>query len=346
VIDLFAGCGGLTEGFERSGRFRSVLAVEFDGDAAETYRVNFASRRGGPEIVVAPIQAVADWPEADIVVGGPPCQGFSLLNRNGVGPERRALWEDYARALEGSRCRAFVMENVPGLLKSDEYQAFLVEADRLEFKVEPAILNAADYGVPQTRRRAIVIGYRGAQPHMPEPTHSSDEKPQLNTKPWVTVRQAIGKLPREPDEKKWHRSRRPLERSLTRYKAVPPDGGNRFQMQENLAAAGLVELVPPCWRNKPSGTTDVFGRMWWDRPAPTIRTEFYKPEKGRYLHPEEDRPITVREAAILMSFPPDFKFPENQSMTSVGRQIGNAVPPLLAQRIAETVATLLDNTAD
>jgi DNA (cytosine-5)-methyltransferase 1 len=108
-------------------------------------------------------------------------------------------------------------------------------------------------------------------------------------------------------------------------------------MQEDLEAKGLGHLVPACWRNKRSGTTDVFGRMWWDRPAPTIRTEFFKPEKGRYLHPVEHRPITVREAARLQSFPDDFIFPEDQAMTSVARQIGNAVPPLLAKAIATAV---------
>ena len=108
-------------------------------------------------------------------------------------------------------------------------------------------------------------------------------------------------------------------------------------MQGDLEARGLGHLVPACWRNKPSGTTDVFGRMWWDRPAPTIRTEFFKPEKGRYLHPVEHRPITVREAARLQSFPDDFVFPDGQAMTSVAKQIGNAVPPLLAKAIGTAV---------
>jgi DNA (cytosine-5)-methyltransferase 1 len=113
-------------------------------------------------------------------------------------------------------------------------------------------------------------------------------------------------------------------------------------MQRNLDRAELGHLVPACWRNKPTGTTDVFGRLWWDRPALTIRTEFYKPEKGRYLHPSAHRPITVREAARLMSFPDSFEFPEDQSMTSVAKQIGNAVPPLLARKIAESLAKSLD----
>jgi len=113
-------------------------------------------------------------------------------------------------------------------------------------------------------------------------------------------------------------------------------------MQRNLDRAGLGDLVPTCWRNKPSGTTDVFGRLWWDKPSFTIRTEFYKPEKGRYLHPSEHRPITVREAARCMSFGDEFVFPVHQSMTSVAKQIGNAVPPLLAQAVAEAVLTALD----
>jgi DNA (cytosine-5)-methyltransferase 1 len=113
-------------------------------------------------------------------------------------------------------------------------------------------------------------------------------------------------------------------------------------MQENLERQQRGDLVLPCFRRKPTGTTDVFGRLWWDRPAVTIRTEFYKPEKGRYLHPTAHRPITVREAARCMAFADSFRFPEEQSMTSVARQIGNAVPPLLARRIAETVADVLD----
>ena len=115
-------------------------------------------------------------------------------------------------------------------------------------------------------------------------------------------------------------------------------------MQRNLDSANLGHLVPRCWRDKPTGTTDVFGRLWWDRPAVTIRTEFYKPEKGRYLHPSAHRPITVREAARCMSFPDDFVFPDHQRMVSVRRQIGNAVPPLLARNLALALADALDDS--
>jgi len=337
LIDLFAGCGGLTRGFEDSKRFRSIFAVESDPDAAETYRLNF-----GHHVAEAPIEDVASFPSADVLVGGPPCQGFSPLNRDAVGFERRGLWRQYLRALEQIGPAAFVMENVPELLRSAEYAEFNKRAKKLRYQVEGEVLNAADFGVPQRRRRAIVIGVRSGAVPWPEKTHGEDASPGESRQPWVSFREAVAGLPLRPDGKRWHRRRNPRPESVRRYKAVPRDGGNRFAMQRNLDRAGLGDLVPRCWREKPTGTTDVFGRLWWDRPAYTIRTEFFKPEKGRYLHPSAHRPITVREAARCMSFPDSFALPENQAMTSIARQIGNAVPPLLARRIAESLAAALD----
>jgi DNA (cytosine-5)-methyltransferase 1 len=352
LVDLFAGCGGMTRGFEDSGMFRSVFAVEFDRDAAATYMANF-----GDHLACVPIEDVASFPAADVVIGGPPCQGFSPLNREAVGFERRGLWREYLRALEGVEPRAFVMENVPELLRSAEFVEFARQAENLGFEVEAEILNAADFGVPQRRRRAIVIGIQSPAVPWPAPTHSDPNPSSLvaprvtkdeglpaapgGRAPWVTFRDAVNGLPLRADGRRWHRPRNPRPESVRRYKAVPRDGGDRFAMQRNLDRAGLGDLVPRCWREKPTGTTDVFGRLWWDRPALTIRTEFYKPEKGRYLHPSAHRPITVREAARLMSFPDDFVLPEEQSMSSVARQVGNAVPPLLARRIAESLAASL-----
>jgi DNA (cytosine-5)-methyltransferase 1 len=328
LVDLFSGCGGMTRGFEDSGLFRSVFAVEFDRDAAATYAANF-----GDHVACGPIEDVASFPAADVVIGGPPCQGFSPLNREAVGFERRGLWREYLRALEAIEPRAFVMENVPELLRSAEFVEFKRQAEAAGFAVEAEILNAADFGVPQRRRRAIVIGTRSAATAMASPTHAEGS--------WTTFREAVDGLPLKPDGRRWHRPRNPRPESVRRYKAVPRDGGDRFAMQRNLDRAGLGDLVPRCWREKPTGTTDVFGRLWWDRPALTIRTEFYKPEKGRYLHPSAHRPITVREAARLMSFPDDFVLPEEQSMSSIARQVGNAVPPLLARRVAESLAAAL-----
>lgn len=329
LMDLFAGCGGMTLGFESTGKFRSVYAVEWDGDASETYSRNF-----GEHVFTGPIEEVLRFPDdVDVVVGGPPCQGFSPLNMAGVGLERRSLWIEYLRALEESRPEAFVMENVPELLKSSEFAEFKQEAKSLGYEVKARILNAADYGVPQRRRRAIAVGTLKPGFHWPEPTHFPPDATPSGGNSWLTFSHAVTGLPLTPSNKNWHNSRNPRPVSIERYKTIPAEGEGRFQLAERRP-----DITPACWLRKKTGSTDVFGRLWWDRPAFTIRTEFFKPEKGRYLHPSEHRPITVREAARCMSFPDDFEFPITQSMTSVAKQIGNAVPPGLARALAEALS--------
>jgi DNA (cytosine-5)-methyltransferase 1 len=339
-IDLFAGCGGLALGFVHEG-FSPVGAVELDTDAAATYALNIDE-----QISTTDIAAVTTVPEARIVIGGPPCQGFSQLGTRDPQDPRNRLWREYVRIIDAAAADVFVMENVPQLLRSPQFHLFRSEATARGFELVEGVLNAADYGVPQTRRRAIVIGSRVGAPHYPAKTHGPDSR---DKRPYVDVRSAFASptpLPENPDGKNLHVGRPGIrESSIERYRAVPPSGGNRFQMQAALDASGRPDLVPACWRNKQSGTTDVFGRMWWDRPGPTIRTEFFKPEKGRYLHPEAHRPITLREGARLQSFPDDFEFPESQSMISVARQIGNAVPPSLAAAIARSVREHLDAVA-
>lgn len=332
LMDLFAGCGGMTRGFEDTGRFQAVFAVEWEADAAATYRRNF-----GDHVVERPIEDVRRFPEVDVVIGGPPCQGFSPLNMIGVGLERRSLWRHFLRALEDAAPDAFVMENVPELLRSAEYRAFEKAAEALGFAVDGDVLNAADFGVPQRRRRAIVVGSRHGDPPWPERTHYPPEAVPFGGAPWRTFREAVEGLTLTPTGVNWHNPRNPRPQSLERYRTIPNEGEGRFEL-----AARRPDITPDCWLRKKSGSTDVFGRLWWDRPAYTIRTEFYKPEKGRYLHPSEHRPITLREAARCMSIPDDFAFPEDQAMTSVAKQIGNAVPPLLAQRIGEGLAAHLD----
>ncbi|MBN9622107.1 MAG: DNA cytosine methyltransferase, partial [Actinobacteria bacterium] len=279
LIDLFAGCGGMTCGFEETGRFRSILAVESERDAATTWALNFGDRVARDEDgQPLRIERVSPFPKADVVIGGPPCQGFSPLNMKGVGLERRGLWREYLRALRESEPSAFVMENVPELLRSAEYASFERSARRLGYAIEGRVLNAADYGVPQTRKRAIVIGVLGGGIRWPEPTHASpDIAGEVGLPPWRTFRQAVEGLPLEPSGVDWHNPRNPRPLSLERYRTIPGEGENRFDL-----AARRPDITPDCWLRKPTGSTDVFGRLWWDRPAVTIRTEFFKPEKGRY----------------------------------------------------------------
>jgi DNA (cytosine-5)-methyltransferase 1 len=327
-MDLFSGCGGLTRGFLDSRRYKATYAVEIDEDAAATYRANF-----GDHIFCGPIERVETFKSVDVIVGGPPCQGFSPLNMRGVGLERRTLWREYLRAIEEAEPDAFLMENVPQLLRSAEYEHFKRAAEALGFEIVDGVLNAANFGVPQTRKRAIVIGSRLGVPSLPSGEFRPAGTQTAGGKTWQTVKDAIGDLPGIPDETDWHRARNPRPESIERYETIPGEGEGRFELAERRP-----DITPDCWLRKAKGSTDVFGRLWWDRPAFTIRTEFYKPEKGRYLHPKEHRPITVREAARCMSFPDDFKLPEDQSMTSIAKQIGNAVPPLLARHLAEDLA--------
>lgn len=352
VIDLFCGAGGLSCGFmkgENGAHFESVLALDNDNAAIRTYNANF-----GEHGVVANIE---DWiaknpiPEADIVIGGPPCQGFSLLNKNRIGDHRRALWEPYMDIIEMSTASVFVMENVPGLLSSDEFLDIRNRVESMGFLLlNPMVLNTADYGVPQTRKRAIAIGIKkdsfmldNIPAFPPTPSHRNPLK-EGNLPVWLTVKDFIGDLPEPlgtdiravPPPLDLHFGRNPTELSQERYRAVPV-GGNRFDLQKNRP-----DITPACWIKKTSGGTDLFGRLWWERPSVTIRTEFFKPEKGRYLHPEAHRPITHREAARLMSFPDDFIFVG--SKTEIARQIGNAVPPVFAQKIATFVLNLMEYT--
>lgn len=328
MLDLFAGCGGMTIGAIAAG-FEPVLAVEHDTRAAATYRRNV-----GDHVLCADIADVKRFPRVDLVVGGPPCQGFSSLgvSRGDMADARNLLWRHYARAIEQARPRAFVMENVPQLLTSSAYRDFERHARELGYAVEARELVASDYGVPQRRRRAIVIGRRDGLPiAWPAPTYA--QRP-------VTVREALAGLPLEPDGHNWHQSRPSItELSMERYRHVPPDGGSRQQMIDSLRSKDLGHMIPRCWAERERGKgTDVFGRLWWDRPSVTIRTEFHKPEKGRYLHPVAHRPLTLREGARLQTLPDSFTWPEDQTMSHVARQIGNAVPPLLAEAILRPLA--------
>lgn len=357
LIDLFGGAGGLTLGFTNKlgHTFQPVWANDFNEESVETYVKNFDGH-----IVLGDINEVlADptvrLPEADVVIGGPPCQGFSLLNKKRKDDPRKQLWRPFLEVVERSKAQVFVMENVAQLLGSEEHKEILVTARRMGFHVRSTKLCAADFGVPQTRWRAFIIGCRYSDPAVvfpPKKTHRSPNadlsngNPNLyvpNPKPWRTVRDAIRDLPPptgveiravEPPLN-LHFGRTPTAKSLKRYKAIPREGMNRFDLQRNA-----LHLTPKCWIRKKSGGTDLFGRLWWDKPAFTIRTEFFKPEKGRYLHPDQHRPITLREAARLQSFPDDFKFAG--SKIEIAKQIGNAVPPMLAARIADCVYALLE----
>lgn len=359
VLDLFAGAGGLTAGLHAaSDRFRTVGAVEMDPAAAASYAATY-----GEDIVyVGDIKtwlAEEEVPRADLIIGGPPCQGFSSLGKQDVEDERNFLWQEYAHTIRRAKPKYFVVENVAEFKKSPQYRQFKEATSEggmlAEYDFQAEVLNSADFGAPQSRRRTVIIGYRRdlGFPGFPEPTHSAT--PEVDgLKRHITVKDALGRLPRTPDRdhlfdrrrtefagrqyagafaiRDLHWSRKYTDLSLKRF-AVIPAGGNR----RNLEA--YPDLMAPCWTTHKTGSGDVMGRLHWNRPAVTIRTEFFKPEKGRYIHPEEDRAITHYEAAVLQGFGPDHRFVG--SRTDIARQIGNAVPIPLGAAIGRLLVSVL-----
>ncbi|MEU6326445.1 DNA cytosine methyltransferase [Streptomyces sp. NPDC047049] len=382
VIDLFSGAGGLTTGFHRyvpdgqtSSPFESVAAVEFDTAAASTYAANFPT---------AQVHAgdIADWDpgdftDAEVILGGPPCQGFSGLGKEDPNDPRNLLWQEYKRVVEKVSPKIFVMENVDRFLRSPQFKDLqnAVKGGELgNYTLRVKILNSADYGVPQARRRVIVIGTRNDLAPVEHPKASHDrhperwqqqfesDEPDSPPLPWVAVGPAVFDhtkrmtikgvdLPDRPGDERsplglhkpgpfstreLHIGRTPKPLSLARYRRIPP-GGNRNDLRGQFAEIDgeKVYLSTESWDNHNAGSGDVMGRMHYDRPSVTIRTEPHKPEKGRYLHPTEHRPITYYEAALIQGFPEDFKW--HGTKIEIARQIGNAVPIGLAKELARVV---------
>ena len=349
TIDLFAGAGGLTAGLhEASQRFRPVVAVEMDPAAAATYRQNHAR-------TAVVDRKIEDWladdvvPEVDVVVGGPPCQGFSQLGKQDVADERNSLWRQYAHVLELAKPKYFIVENVAQFLISPQFSAFRRQMEPGQplgdYVLDLAeVANAAEFGAAQTRRRAVMIGRRRDVSQVPVlmPTHPGPAT-------WRTVRDAIGDLeggvtrtdlpytdvddsgmpgPFKTSDLHITRNYTPLSRARIQF---IPEGGNRHDIP--------FTLQPTCWRNHKTGSWDVMGRLWWDRPSVTIRTEFVKPEKGRYLHPVEHRALTLQEGARLQGFDDDYKW--CGSKTAIAKQIGNAVPIPLGAAIGRALLAVL-----
>jgi DNA (cytosine-5)-methyltransferase 1 len=322
-VDLFAGAGGLALGLHHvSGQ--AHLSVELDRDSTETYRLNFPDT----EIVRADVRTI-DWAgiNTDVLVGGPPCQGFSTLGHRRDDDPRNDLSLEMLRCAAVVRPSAVIVENVPRFLDSKQCHALKMGLRNLGFGIRSGVVNCADYGVPQRRSRALVVAsLRGFPIPWPQATHGAPGQPRHRT-----VADAFARLPIEPDGRNRHDYKLFSETYRERFLSIT-EGGSRRQLPP--------DLLLPCWREA-SGHSDVLGRLEWHKPATTVRTEFFRPEKGRFLHPVADRPITAREAARLQSFPDTFAFPEDQTLQSLGRQIGNAVPPLLGEAIGKAILTTL-----
>lgn len=339
MVDLFAGCGGVTTGFKNKG-FKVLAAIEIDSIVAETYRLNHPEvalfdrdiRSVDPEEILE--RCNFKQGELTVLSVCAPCQPFSRQNRFRNGDERNRLVLETIRFAEALRPQFIFMENVPGLGKSGGILARLVEGlSNLGYRVsQPQVVDAVNYGVPQFRKRFILLGSRGeVELEIPEPTHAHPDTAAKSGKhPWRTVGDTISDLPElgsgESSEiDPLHKARNHARISLERLSYIPHNGGSRDSLPPHLQLN--------CHKNGGNiGYHDVYGRMNFLKPSNTLTTGCTNFTKGRFAHPVADRAITPREAARLQTFPDSYAF--YGSYEQISSQIGNAVPVLLAEVFA------------
>lgn len=351
VIDLFSGAGGTGWGFKKAG-FRIVAAVDTDRHAAATYKENL-----GVDVTLEDLRLLSPARlrkkvglrrnELDVLAGCPPCQGFTRLrNSKGARDPRNELVHRYTAFVREFRPKYVLFENVLGIAESRHGKPMLerlVKAlQRAGYKVRREVLESADFGVPQLRKRVIIIGTRsGYRIRFPRQTHTAPSttmrSPALRR--WRTVKDAIQGMPylvaggKNEGGGRYmnHAAAKTGKKVVAFIKRVPRDGGSRVDVARKHWLA--------CHRSH-EGHFDTYGRLAWARPSGTITTGCTNPSKGRYVHPSQARGLSFREAAALQSFPNDFVFKGK----CIDRQIGNAVPPLLAVAIARALKSEIKRT--
>ena len=330
AIDLFSGCGGLTQGLKSAG-YQVIAAIEIDAAATRVYSMNhpdvevFAQDISllSPKALMAKLGI--ERGQLDLLAGCPPCQGFSSLRtRNGAKQNkdrRNSLVHQIVRYTRALQPKAIMLENVPKLATHSSFKSVLSKLRKLGYRVDFRVENAADFSVPQRRKRLIMLAAKAFDPTF--------ARRSVRRK---SVRQAIGNLPAPNSTRdKLHvidMSRR-SEKVLEIIRLIPKDGGSRSSLP--------LRLRLPCHARK-SGFNDVYGRMKWDDVSPTITGGCYNPSKGRFLHPSENRPITLREAALLQGFPAKYRFDDKVSQQAVALMIGNALPPPFVAKHAKHLA--------
>lgn len=314
-IDLFAGAGFFGSAFESAG-FRPDLAIEQDDVAAAT-----CQRNVGGDVMVKDLRLVRPQGRCDVLIAGPPCQGFSTLGAMDPSDPRNGLSFEVVKWAKVCRPRVVVIENVEAFLDSPVWKGVTDRLQRLGYEVTAWALDASDYGVAQRRRRSFTVASLIGLPLAPRPRQRK-----------VTLREAWEGLPARPDGKNSHVAPKPSALALARMRVIPPHGDKRDILRR------APHLAPPSWKRCSMDVTDVWGRMDWDEPANTLRTCLQNPSKGRYIHPVQHRVVSLREAARLHSVSDRWVF--EGLPTQVARQIGNGVPPALGRAVARSVASL------
>lgn len=342
AVDIFSGGGGLTVGLKSAG-FKVVGAVEIETHAFSTFKANHPEVRAFKQdvrtIIGKDLCVLSPHRKIDLVAGCPPCQGFtSLTAKYRREDPRNALILEMGRLVREIKPEAVMVENVPGLAKKGKrlLDEFIFELEALGYKPTMDVLQVADYGVPQTRRRLVILAGRGFPIPFPDPTHY--RKPFGDKPAWRTVKDVIWGMPEPvrledavkqggPQRFNWHVVRKMSRANWERIRRTKP-GKVRTQLPESLR--------PKCHRGTYNGFTNVYGRLSWNKPSGTITAGCTTLSKGRFGHPSENRTISVLEAALLQTFPSDYFF-ETPYMEYVCNIIGNALPCLFAKALAREV---------
>ena len=340
AMDLFAGCGGLSRGLQLAG-FDVRAAVEIDKTAREAYAANHPNTvlfEDVLDVTSKELRAACKGEPLALLAGCAPCQGFcSLTAKNKKEDPRNRLLLRMAEIIAELKPQAVMMENVPGLTQrgSAIFEEFISTLEKLDYPARNAwrILQMADYGIPQSRRRLVMLVGRGFAIPFLEPTHARQPTPESTLKRWLTLREAIGKrsLPKTlkqaradggPSKHSWHVVRDLQPQVAERLAAAIP-GKTWLELDEKFR--------PDCHKGSYEGFTNVYGRMSWEQTPVTITAGCTTPSKGRFGHPDKNRTtISVLESALIQTFPDDYNF-VTQQMDAVCKMIGNAVPPEFAR---------------
>lgn len=340
VVDLFSGCGGMSHGFyefgKRYGFYRHVAAFDIDKHSNSTFERNFGCKpfdydlnKTTTEVIKKSIQQNVNGRKNPlIIIGCAPCQGFSAHRKKDPRKDKRnTLVKRFAEIAIDLKPKLIIMENVPDMLAEKHWHHYSIFHKLLEnsgYKITTEIINMADYGVPQKRFRMVSMAAKSFVPLMP--------KPIFTVKNYRSVRDAIFHLPPlEVGEANLadplHITSRHRKKTVELLSKIPKDGGSR-----------PYGLGPKCL-DRVSGFYDVYGRLFWDKPAVTMTARCRTPSCGRFTHPEQNRGLSVREAGLLQGFPADFVF--EGPFDDKFKQIGNAVPPIFSVFLSVHIAAML-----
>lgn len=360
-VELFAGSGGLGTGFANSG-FNIISANDVWKAAGETYTTNHPNVKyvvkdiaelTGDELLDGTGYKKED---VDVIIGGPPCQGFSTLGKRFIDDPRNKLFKEYVRLVNEIKPKFFVMENVSGILSMEGgkvLENILKSFNDIGYKLEYKLLNAAEYGVPQQRERTIFIGTRtDVKIRYPKKTHTlTGEK---NLLPALTLWDAIGDLPQSDNEEIKEYTCEPKNNYQRKIRNGALTLANHKPPVHNEKAINMMKYIPmgkSAWDVKnempkeympTSGYGNTYARLNANEPGMTITRNFACISSSRCIHPYLNRGLTVREAARIQSYPDTYIFKGTKS--DIHLQIGNSVPPILAEKIANTISELLDES--